>query len=124
MCFDHVKPDGFTLVSLFTACSEFDVLALGRRAHVHMIKVGLDKNLHVANALIVFYAKCGNIIEAKKVFNELEQRSIVSWTSLIVGLAVNSFGDEALTLFKEKKMLRLVPTEITFVRVLLVPTNI
>ncbi|KAL8538055.1 hypothetical protein ACS0TY_000132 [Phlomoides rotata] len=118
MCFDLVKPDGFTLVSLFTACSELGALALGRRAHVYMMKVGLDKNLHVANALIVFYAKCGNIMEARKVFNELEQRSIVSWTSLIVGLAVNGFGDEALTLFKEMEMLRLVPTEITFVGVL------
>ncbi|KAL8507236.1 hypothetical protein ACS0TY_017958 [Phlomoides rotata] len=118
MCFDHVKPDGFTLVSLFTACSELGALTLGRRAHVYMMKVGLDKNVHAANALIVFYAKCGNIMEARKVFNELEQRSIVSWTSLIVGLAVNGFGDKALTVFKKMEMLRLVPTEITFVRVL------
>ncbi|KAL8550955.1 hypothetical protein ACS0TY_000146 [Phlomoides rotata] len=67
MCFDLVKSDGFTLVSLFTVCSELGALALGRRAHVYMMKVGLDKNLHSANALIVFYAKCGNIMEARKV---------------------------------------------------------
>lgn len=118
MGLENVKPDGFTLVSLLTACSELGALALGRRAHVYMMKVGLDKNLHAANALLVLYAKCGNIREAKKVFDGLEERSVVSWTSLIVGLAVNGFGEEALELFREMEMRRLVPSEITFVGVL------
>ncbi|KAK6136001.1 hypothetical protein DH2020_030273 [Rehmannia glutinosa] len=118
MGLENVKPDGFTLVSLLTACSELGALALGRRAHVYMKKVGLDKNVHAANALLVLYAKCGNIMEAKKVFDELEERSVVSWTSLIVGFAVNGFGEEALQLFREMEMRRLVPSEITFIGVL------
>lgn len=118
MGLEYVEPDGFTLVSLLTACSELGALALGRRAHVYMMKVGLDKNLHAANALVVHYAKCGNIKEAKKVFDGIEERSVVSWTSLIVGMAVNGFGEEALELFKEMERQRLVPSEITFVGVL------
>lgn len=118
MGLENVKPDGFTLVSLFTACAELGALALGRRVHVYMTKVGLDKNLHAANALMVLYAKCGNINEAKKVFDGLDERSVVSWTSLIVGLAVNGFGEEALQLFREMERRRLVPSEITFVGVL------
>ncbi|CAI9111959.1 OLC1v1012313C1 [Oldenlandia corymbosa var. corymbosa] len=54
---EDVRPDGFTLVSLLTACAELGALALGRRAHVYMIKSGLDKNLHAANALLDLYAK-------------------------------------------------------------------
>ncbi|KAG6436382.1 hypothetical protein SASPL_101279 [Salvia splendens] len=118
MGLDNAKPDGFTLVSLLTACSDLGALALGRRAHVYMMKVGLDKNLHAVNALVVHYTKCGNITEAKQVFHEMEERSVVSWTSLIVGLAVNGFGEEALELFREMEQRRLVPTEITFVGVL------
>ncbi|XP_073034029.1 pentatricopeptide repeat-containing protein At4g21065 [Primulina eburnea] len=118
MVLDGVKPDGFTLVSLLTACAELGALALSRRAHVYMMKVGLDKNLHAANALLVLYAKCGNIREAKMVFDVLEERSVVSWTSLIVGLAVNGFGNEALDIFKEMEMHGFLPSEITFVGVL------
>lgn len=118
MVLEGVKPDGFTLVSLLTACAELGALALSRRAHVYMMKVGLDKNLHAANALLVLYAKCGNIREAKMVFDVLEERSVVSWTSLIVGLAVNGFGNEALDIFKEMEMHRFLPSEITFVGVL------
>ena len=43
------------------------------------------------------------------------ERNAVSWTSLIVGLAVNGFGEEALELFREMEGQGLVPSEITFV---------
>ncbi|KAM7530441.1 hypothetical protein LguiB_033851 [Lonicera macranthoides] len=118
MGLEGVEPDGFTLVSLLTACAEIGGLALGRRAHVYMMKVGLSENLHAANALLDLYAKCGNIREAQKVFDEMEEKTIVSWTSLIGGLAVNGFGTEALELFKELERQGLVPSEITFVGVL------
>ncbi|KAF9588979.1 hypothetical protein IFM89_017658 [Coptis chinensis] len=115
---EGVKPDGFTMVSLLTACAELGALALGRRAHVYMAKVGLHDNLHAGNALIDLYAKCGSIWEAYKVFNEMVVRSVVSWTSLIVGLAVNGFGKEALKLFGDLEREGLLPSEITFVGVL------
>ncbi|KAL0401479.1 UNVERIFIED_CONTAM: Pentatricopeptide repeat-containing protein [Sesamum latifolium] len=86
MCLEGVKPDGFTLVSLLTACAELGALALGRRAHVYMMKVGLDKNLHAANALMLLYAKCGNIRDAKKVFDGLEEKNgIVDFVDSWVG---------------------------------------
>ncbi|XP_031129801.1 pentatricopeptide repeat-containing protein At4g21065 [Ipomoea triloba] len=115
---EGVQPDGFTLVSLLTASAELGALALGRRAHLYMVKVGLDRNLHAANSLLDLYAKCGNIKEARQVFDELEEESVVSWTSLIVGLAVNGFGKMALELFKEMERRGFVSTEITFVGVL------
>ncbi|KAK4345172.1 hypothetical protein RND71_035348 [Anisodus tanguticus] len=118
MVLEGVRPDGFTMVSLLTASAELGALALGRRADVYMLKVGLDKNLHAANAFLDLYAKCGNVKEAEQVFDELEEDSVVSWTSLIVGLTVNGFGEKALELFKEMERKGFVPTEITFVGVL------
>lgn len=113
-----VKPDGFTMVSLLCACAELGALALGRRAHLYLVKVGLYGNVHVENALIDLYAKCGSIEEAYRVFNEMASKTVVSWTSLIVGLAVNGFGEEALELFSAMEREMLVPTEITLVGVL------
>lgn len=115
---DWVRPDGFTVVSLLNACAELGALELGRRAHGYMFKVGFMDNLHASNALIDLYAKCGSIREARSVFDEMRERSVVSWTSLIVGLAVNGSGKEALELFWELERKRMVPTEITFVGVL------
>ncbi|XP_071720462.1 pentatricopeptide repeat-containing protein At4g21065 [Rutidosis leptorrhynchoides] len=115
---DGVEPDGFTLVSLLTACAELGALVLGKRLHSYMFKVGLVDNLHAANALLDLYAKTGNIMEAQKVFNEMEEESVVSWTALIVGLAMNGYGIEAINLFKELERKQLKPSEITFVGVL------
>lgn len=118
MSLKGVEPDGFTVVSLFSACAELGALELGRRVHVYLLKVGLTGNLHVNNSLLDFYAKCGSIREAQQVFSEMSERNVVSWTSLVVGLAVNGFGEEALELFKEMERQKIVPREITFVGVL------
>ncbi|XVF00502.1 hypothetical protein REPUB_Repub04eG0006600 [Reevesia pubescens] len=118
MGLEGVEPDGFTVLSLLSACAELGALALGTRVHVYMVKVGLTENLHVNNALLDLYAKCGSIREARKVFHEMKERNAVSWSSLIAGLAVNGFGKEALKLFKEMERVGLVPSEVTFVGVL------
>ncbi|GLU10187.1 hypothetical protein SLE2022_270070 [Rubroshorea leprosula] len=115
---DGMEPDGFTMVSLLSACVELGALALGMRVHVYVVKIGLNENLHVSNALLDLYSKCGSIKEARKAFGEMRERNVVSWTSLIVGLAVNGFGNEALELFKEMEGEDMVPSEITFVGVL------
>lgn len=115
---EQVEPDGFTLVSLLTACAELGALALGKRVHVYMSKVGLAENPHAANALLDLYSKTGNIKEAQKVFDEMKEKSVVSWTALIVGLAMNGFATESINLFKELETKKLTPSEITFVGVL------
>jgi len=115
----NFMPDGFTMVSVLTGSAEIGALALGRRVHVYLTKVGLVGNSHVGNALIDLYAKCGCVEDARRVFEEMGTgRTVVSWTSLIVGLAVNGFGKEALELFGVMEREKLVPTEITMVGVL------
>ncbi|CAL5078306.1 unnamed protein product [Urochloa decumbens] len=112
-------PDGFTMVSVLTACAEIGALALGRRVHAYLAKIGLVDNSHVGNALIDLYAKCGSVDDARRFFEEMgTEQTVVSWTSLIVGLAVNGFGKQALELFGVMERKKLVPTEITMVGVL------
>ncbi|KAL4571680.1 hypothetical protein LXL04_018443 [Taraxacum kok-saghyz] len=118
MIHEQVEPDGFTLVSLLTACAELGALALGKRVHVYMTKVGLSENPHAANALLDLYSKTGNIKDAQKVFDEMQEKTVVSWTTLIVGLAMNGFAAESINLFKTLETKKLTPTEITFVGVL------
>lgn len=72
MGLENMEPDGFTMVSLLCACGELGALALGRRAHVYMLKVGLlSSNLHASNAFLDLYAKCGCIQIGKKSYSPL-----------------------------------------------------
>ncbi|CAA0829250.1 Pentatricopeptide repeat-containing protein [Striga hermonthica] len=64
------------------------------------------------------YAKCGHMAEAEAVFHGLDGKSVVSWTSLVVGLAINGFGEDAIRVFEEMERRNVIPTEITFIGVL------
>jgi len=71
-------PDGFTMVSILTACAEIGTLALGRRVHMYLAKVGLVGNSHVGNALIDLYAKCGSVDDARKCLRRWGRAELLS----------------------------------------------
>ena len=47
--------------------------------HAKAIKVGFDGNVVVGNSLIHIYIKCGLIMDARMVFDELIVRDIISF---------------------------------------------
>lgn len=47
------------------------------------------------------YSKCGHLADARTLFDEIPQRNIVSWTSMITGYVQNDNPHQALSLFKE-----------------------
>lgn len=48
------------------------------------------------------YSKCGHLGDARNLFDEIPQRNVVSWTSMINGYVQNDCAREALLLFKEQ----------------------
>ncbi|KAG9454987.1 hypothetical protein H6P81_007891 [Aristolochia fimbriata] len=96
-----VKPDRSSFPCALNACAALCALRSGEQLHLQAIGIGLVADLFVSSALVDFYAKCGNISSARKLFDEIPHRNIVSWTSLIVGYVKNDSPEEALLLFKE-----------------------
>ncbi|PNX65501.1 hypothetical protein L195_g062631, partial [Trifolium pratense] len=45
----------------------------------------MDLNLFVGNGLIAMYGKCGCLVEARRVFDEMLCRDVVSWNSMVAG---------------------------------------
>ena len=52
--------------------------------------------------------------EALKVFNEIGQRDMISWSAMISGLAQNGQGKEALKLFQQMQLVGIMPDSKTF----------
>jgi pentatricopeptide repeat protein len=65
------------------------------------------------------YAKCGCIDEAWTLFDQLVEKDVISWSTMIGGLANHGKGYEAIQLFEEMRKTRVAPNEITFLGVLL-----
>lgn len=73
----------------------------GKACHAQVICVGLQADIITANMLIAMYAKCGLVDCARKVFDKMPERSLVSWNTMIGSLAQNGEEQEALSLFVE-----------------------
>lgn len=108
------KPDLVTVVSLISGCGQTGALELGRWVNNYAISNGLKDSLIVSNALIDMYAKCGSINDAREIFNAMPERTVVSWTTMIAGCALNGELKEALDLFFSMVESGLKPNHITF----------
>ncbi|KAL6124953.1 hypothetical protein ACLB2K_077461 [Fragaria x ananassa] len=71
----------------------------GQACHAQSIRVGLQSDTLMSNMLINMYAKCGLHNCARKVFDEMPDRSLVSWNTMIGSLARSGEEHEALSVF-------------------------
>ncbi|KAJ9543092.1 hypothetical protein OSB04_022799 [Centaurea solstitialis] len=114
-----LRPNEVTVVAVLAACADLGNLDLGKRIHEFSNESGFRENVRISNTLIDMYIKCGCLDSARSVFNEMEQRkTIVSWSAMIQGLAINGNGEEALELFHEMIRLRIKPNAVTFIGLL------
>ncbi|XP_059634052.1 pentatricopeptide repeat-containing protein At1g08070, chloroplastic-like [Cornus florida] len=115
----EVEPNEATIVSVLTACSSLGALSLGRWVHNYLIsRHDLTVNGNLGNALINMHSKCGDMDMASQVFNMLTCKDIVSWSTIISGMALNSLGEHALPLFSLMLVHGVPPDDVTFIGVL------
>nr|GEX19505.1 pentatricopeptide repeat-containing protein At4g21065-like [Tanacetum cinerariifolium] len=115
---DGVRPDEVTMVSVLGACSDLGALELGKWVERYVEMEGIRKSMELCNALIDMFAKCGDVDKALRLFRGLDGKTIVSWTSVIVGLAMHGRGLEAASLFEEMKSSGVEPDDVTFIGLL------
>jgi pentatricopeptide repeat protein len=93
-------PDSFTFVQLLNACASLRALESGRQIHAQIIQSGCECNIFVESGLIDMYAKCGSLADARKVFNKMDARDVVSYNAMILAHVKSGQAQEALELFQ------------------------
>ncbi|KAK3229624.1 hypothetical protein Dsin_001505 [Dipteronia sinensis] len=130
-CFDEVfsvfmdlqrlglRPNEVSLTGVLSACAQAGAFEFGRVVHGFVEKSGFRWIISVNNTLIDMYSKCGNVAMARLVLETMPaMKNIVSWTSMIAGLAMHGHGEEAILLLHEMEESGIKPDRITFVPVL------
>lgn len=100
MILEGFVPTHFTLASVFSAYGGLLDVERGRRCHGLVVKIGLENNMYVSNALLSMYAKCELIGDAVRVFDDMLEPNEVTFTALMNGLAQTDRVLEALQLFR------------------------
>ncbi|XP_038893238.1 pentatricopeptide repeat-containing protein At2g03380, mitochondrial [Benincasa hispida] len=87
---------------ILKACSELREIDEGRKVHCQIVKVG-GPDSFVLTGLIDMYGKCGQIESSSVVFEEIVDKNVVSWTSMIAGYVQNNCAEEGLVLFNRMR---------------------
>ncbi|XP_031482835.1 pentatricopeptide repeat-containing protein At4g21065-like [Nymphaea colorata] len=98
---DGMLPDKYTYPFLFKACGSLarNGLVLGRSLHCHVLELGYALDLYVLTGTMHMYGLLGCLGEATKVFDNMPQRDVASWTSLITCYVANDCWEEGLLAF-------------------------
>lgn len=100
MCREGFRPRHTTLVSLLPSCGRHELAFQGQSIHGFGIKAGLDSDSQVKNTLTSMYAKCADLEAAELLFEEIVDKSVVSWNTMIGAYGQNGFFGEAMLVFK------------------------
>eukprot|EP00250_Pteridium_aquilinum_P020970 c24999_g3_i1 orf=205-2712(+) len=90
-----------TFACCLKACCSTGFTVWGQEIHAKMVKEGYEAHHSVGNVLVDVYVKWGWLAEAKKVFEDLHVRDVVSWTALGSGFAECGLVEEALNLLEQ-----------------------
>ncbi|KAJ6834660.1 pentatricopeptide repeat-containing protein-like [Iris pallida] len=116
-----VRGNCFTFASALDACSRLAALDAGKQVHCQALRAVVDDGrnyLVFSTALLDMYSRSGNLSYARRVFDRMGGKNVVSWTSMITGYAAHGFGPEAIKLLEQMMSMGFKPNEVTFVSVL------
>lgn len=135
MLLEGIEPNEYTLTSVLSLCCTMLSLGAGIQIHSLSIKLGCELNLPVRNSIMYLYLKCGMINEARKLFNGMEDMSLITWNAMIAGhaqiidlaeddLSAYQSGTEALNIFLKLNRSGMKPDLFTFSSILTVCSSL
>ncbi|WCJ41995.1 Pentatricopeptide repeat (PPR) superfamily protein [Euphorbia peplus] len=110
--------DVITLISVLPMCCDIAHLSHGMALHNYAIKHGFASYISLANALITMYFKCGSLDSGRLLFEEIPERSVVSWNALIRGYRLYNLSSGVLATFKRMIDEKEKPNSVTLLNLL------
>ncbi|KAF8102136.1 hypothetical protein N665_0201s0420 [Sinapis alba] len=112
-----LKPNSITLMTILPSCAALSALAKGKEIHAYSIKNNLATGVAVGSALVDMYAKCGCLHNARKVFDQIPIRNVITWNVIIMAYGMHGNGQDAIDLLKMMMIQKVKPNEVTFISV-------
>ncbi|KAH7422869.1 hypothetical protein KP509_12G029700 [Ceratopteris richardii] len=107
------------------ACAITEDIDRGFELHAQIVNdCQLEEHIIIANALVDMYSKCHRLLEAQEVFDELQNRDVVTWNAIIAGYTQHEHGREALNCFEHMQIAGFSPDANTLPSILKACTSI
>ncbi|CAN6459974.1 unnamed protein product [Victoria cruziana] len=113
------KTDSSIFISLLQQCVSENSVNEGRKLHALLLITGINPRPFVYNNLLAMYAKCGYVGDAKKVFDQTPQRTVVTWNAIISAFSTSAFhAVTSFQLYCSMGMHGVRPNQATFISLL------
>ncbi|CAK9153066.1 unnamed protein product, partial [Ilex paraguariensis] len=109
-----IWPNHYSYSIMLTACGNLLAIQEGKQFHAQLVKTQYLSKTAVANALLTMYSKCGMMKEAETLFQNISQKSLVSWSAIMSGLFQHKSSEKALSQFYLMRDNGIEPNEHTF----------
>ncbi|GKA27757.1 pentatricopeptide repeat-containing protein [Tanacetum coccineum] len=103
MLVNGVGFDSTSFASVLTGVAEMEEgrVGVGRGIEGLAVKAGLHWHVHVLTGFISLYAKCGDMVMARRLLEEIEKPDVVAYNAMISGFSCNKEMENAVNLFNE-----------------------
>lgn len=88
-----------TYASVLKALSGLAAFEYGRQVHGHVLRCEQSMYVVLQNSLIDMYSKCGNLTYARRVFDKIQARTVVSWNAMMAGYSKHGNGKAVVDLY-------------------------
>ncbi|KAK0598545.1 hypothetical protein LWI29_035742 [Acer saccharum] len=109
------KPNETTITSVLISCKGMLELM---QAHALAIRLGVEHETLLTNALVTMYSRIGDVDSASLAFEYQKFKDVVSWTAMILAYSNHGYGYHVLPVFARMLRSGIKPDEITFVGIL------
>ncbi|XP_050369460.1 pentatricopeptide repeat-containing protein At2g27610-like [Argentina anserina] len=106
------------LTSVVKACGTLCDQVAGRQVHCQCVKSGLGEDVSVGSSLVSMYMKTEGLVEGRRVFDELRETSVVTWTAIISGYLQNGATEKAVELFCKMCREGVRPNDFTYAAII------
>lgn len=109
------EPTPFSLLGVLVGCSQLEAGELGTQVHGLSLKMRYCyNNVFVGTGLIDMYSRCHSLDDSRRVFNQMSDKNMITWTSMVTGYVQNDLPDEAMVLVREMLRLEVKPNYVTY----------
>ncbi|XP_022139059.1 pentatricopeptide repeat-containing protein At4g32450, mitochondrial-like [Momordica charantia] len=105
----HILVDLPRYLQLMNACAEARSLEEAKVVCDYISRSHSPLKVSTYNKILEMYSKCGSMGDAYTIFNNMPNRNLTSWDTMITWLAKNGLGEDAIDLFYEFKKAGLKP---------------
>lgn len=118
MQLQRCKPNQITVTSALAACTVLEAWRGGDEIHAFITRHYFMEEMEVSTALILLYAKSGDLETSTQIFNRMPYRDTIAWNTIIIANSMHGRGDKAISFFNEMVSSGVKPNSVTFTGVL------